>query len=570
MEPLIDPSSGTTSGDGQMAMREVMGSPGKRMDAVDTTAPRSRLRRTRGPDAVVSLDGCGPRYQQIYRSLRAMILAGDLRKGSRLPATRTLAEELGVSRNIVLLAYRHLLAEGYARGLAGSGSYVAPELPDPILKATNEGRVRAEASATPRLSAFGRRLVGPLPQPGRVRQKLEYDFRYGLPVADAFPFNLWRKLVVSEARRTSPESLSYGPPEGHAPLRKAIAEYLRRSRGVRCDDDQVMVVNGSQQALDLASRMLIDPGDRVAIEEPHYPGAREAFLGAGARLIPVSVDDEGLDVTKLGPSTTSARFAYVTPSHQFPTGAVMSLARRFALLRWAGKTGAYIVEDDYESEYRYGRRPVEAMQGLDRSGRVIYIGTLSKILFPALRLGYVVLPEVLVGPFRAAKRLADRYTPTFTQVVLARFIREGHFERHVRRARGMLAERRQALLEAIESHLKGQVAVSGTEAGLHLVLWVRGIRTGKTLEALIARAAGYGVGIYSVAPYYLTPPRRAGLLLGYAGLDEAAIRTGIERLATVLRDARGRSGNGYVPSRVTVTAYRPRSRVGAGRRSAGR
>jgi GntR family transcriptional regulator / MocR family aminotransferase len=303
----------------------------------------------------------------------------------------------------------------------------------------------------------------------------------------------------------------------------------------------VIVVNGSQQALDLASRILIDPGDRVAIEEPHYPGAREAFLGAGARLIPVSVDDEGLDVTELGPSTTSARFVFVTPSHQFPTGAVMSLARRFALLRWADKTGAYIVEDDYESEYRYGRRPVEAMQGLDRSGRVIYIGTLSKILFPALRLGYVVLPKVLVGPFRAAKRLADRYTPTFTQVVLARFIREGHFERHVRRARAMLAGRRQALLEAVESHLKGEVAVSGTEAGLHLVLWVRGIRAGRTLEALIARAADSGVGIYSVAPYYLTPPRRAGLLLGYAGLDEAAIRTGIERLAMVVRDARGRS-----------------------------
>jgi GntR family transcriptional regulator / MocR family aminotransferase len=540
MEPLIDRSSGTTSGDGQMAVREVGGSPGKGMDAVDTTAPRSRLRRTRGPDAVVSLDGSGPRYQQIYRSLRAMILAGDLRNGSRLPATRTLAEELGVSRNVVLLAYRHLLAEGYARGLAGSGSYVSPELPDPILKA-NEGRVRAEAPATPRLSAFGRRLAGPLPQPGRVRQGLGYDFRYGLPVADAFPFNLWRKLVASEARRTSADSLSYGPPEGHAPLRKAIAEYLRRSRGVRCDDDQVIVVNGSQQALDLASRILIDPGDRVAIEEPHYPGAREAFLGAGARLIPVSVDDEGLDVTELGPSTTSARFVFVTPSHQFPTGAVMSLARRFALLRWADKTGAYIVEDDYESEYRYGRRPVEAMQGLDRSGRVIYIGTLSKILFPALRLGYVVLPKVLVGPFRAAKRLADRYTPTFTQVVLARFIREGHFERHVRRARAILAGRRQALLEAVESHLKGEVAVSGTEAGLHLVLWVRGIRAGRTLEALIARAADSGVGIYSVAPYYLTPPRRAGLLLGYAGLDEAAIRTGIERLAMILRDARGRS-----------------------------
>lgn len=484
---------------------------------------------------LVTLDGSGPAYQQIYRSLRAMILAGKFRKGSRLPATRALADELGVSRNIVLLAYRHLLAEGYAGGRTGSGTYVAPELPDAILHTASGGHGHAEASVAPRLSAFGRRLVDPPPLPsiGRRRAAIRYDFRYGLPVADAFPFTRWRKLVAAQARLASSGSLGYGPPEGHAPLRAALADYLRRSRGVHCDAAQVVVVNGSQQALDLISRIFIDPGDRVVIEEPHYPGAREAFLGAGARLIPVAVDGEGLDVARLGRSARSARVVSVTPSHQFPTGAVMSLARRLSLLRWADETGAYIVEDDYESEYRYGR-PVEAIQGLDRRGRVIYVGTLSKILFPALRLGYVVLPEGLVGPFRAAKWCADRHTATFAQEVLARFILDGYFERHARRVRAMLVGRRAALLDAIRTHLGARVEVAGSDAGLHLILWIRGLRAGRRLEALIAGAARSGVGIYPVAPYYLTPPPRAGLLLGYAGLDESAIRAGIERLATVL------------------------------------
>jgi GntR family transcriptional regulator/MocR family aminotransferase len=489
-----------------------------------------------GINVLVRLDGSGPAYRQIYRALRMMILAGEFAKGSRLPATRALAHELRVSRNIVLLAYRYLHAEGYVDGRTGSGTYVAPSLPDAILSAPAGRRMRAEGLAPPRLSALGRRLAGPPLPPtiGRGRTALRYDFRYGVPVADALSFTLWRKLVAAQGRRTSREALGYGLPQGHAPLREALAEYLRRSRGVHCDPGQVVVTNGSQQALDLTARILIDPGDRVVIEEPHYPGAREAFLGAGARLIPVDVDGDGLDVGRLGRSARSARLVSVTPSHQFPTGAVMSLARRLALLRWADETGAYVIEDDYESEYRYERRPVEAIQGLDRRGRVIYLGTLSKVLFPALRLGYAVLPRALVAPFRSAKWLADRHTATFQQELLAQFIREGHFERHVRRARAILAGRRRVLMETIRTHLGERVRVTGTDAGLHLLLWIRGMRAGKPLEALIDRAARAGVGIYPVAPYYLTPPRQAGLVLGYAGLDESAIRAGIERLATVL------------------------------------
>jgi GntR family transcriptional regulator/MocR family aminotransferase len=491
----------------------------------------------RSANVLVTLDGSGPAYQQIYRSLRAMILAGEFPHGSRLPATRVLASELGVSRNIVLIAYRHLLAEGYAGGRIGSGTYVTPELPEALPRAPRHARTRIAVPAAPRLSAFGRRLADP-PAPSRMvrgRAAIRYDFRYGMPVADAFPFKLWRRAVTSQARLTSAESLGYGPPEGHPALREAIADYLRRSRGVHCHAGQVVVVNGSQQALDLVARILVDPGDRVVIEEPQYPGAREAFLGARARLVPVPVDGEGLDVEVLRRSARSARLVSVTPSHQFPTGAVMPLARRLALLRWADEARAYVVEDDYESEYRYRRPPVEAIQGLDRTGRVIYIGTLSKVLFPALRLGYAVLPEALIGPFRAAKWVADRHTATFPQELLAQFIRDGHFERHLRRARTLLAARRVALLDAIRIHLPDAVEISGAHAGLHLVMWIRGMRAGKPLEALIARASHAGVGIYPVTPYYLTAPRRAGLVLGYAGLDESSIRAGIQRLATVLR-----------------------------------
>jgi GntR family transcriptional regulator/MocR family aminotransferase len=353
-------------------------------------------------------------------------------------------------------------------------------------------------------------------------------------MTDAFPLKVWARLVAAQARLTSASSLGYGPPEGQAPLREAIAHYLRRSRAVDCDPDQVIVVSGSQQAFDLVARVLINPRDRVVIEEPQYPGAREAFLGAGARLIAVPVDHEGLEVAKLGRAAHSARLVSVTPSHQFPTGAVMSLARRVALLSWAEERSAYVVEDDYESEYRYEHRPVEAIQGLDRAGRVIYIGTFSKVLFPALRLGYLVLPRPLAQPFRSAKWLADRHTASFPQGVLTQFIREGHFERHLRRARALLAGRQAALLGAIRAHLGDRVDVSGASAGLHILMWIRGMHPGAALTALIGRAAKAGVGIYPVTPYYMRPPRRAGLLLGYAGLNEEQIRAGIERLSGVL------------------------------------
>ena len=327
----------------------------------------------------------------------------------------------------------------------------------------------------------------------------------------------------------SVKTLRYGRALGWLPLREAIAEYVTRTRGVAATFEQVVIVNGSQQALDLVARLLVDPGDRVVVEEPSYLSARQVFLAAGAELVSVPVDEAGLDVSQL-PKRGPVRLAYVTPSHQFPLGGVLPLARRLELLQWAGRSGAFVLEDDYDSEFWYSGHPIEAIQGLDTAGRVIYVGTFSKVLFPSLRLGYLIVPPALVSPLAALKFLVDRHAPTFEQEVLASFMADGHFERHVRRARARNAARRSAMLEALVDALGNRVEVSGANAGLHMVAWLRDTPAAQ-LDDVIARAADLGVGVYSVAPYYADPPLKAGLLLGYAGLTEREIREGVRVLA---------------------------------------
>jgi GntR family transcriptional regulator/MocR family aminotransferase len=293
------------------------------------------------------------------------------------------------------------------------------------------------------------------------------------------------------------------------------------------------VVNGSQQALDLAARLLVDRGDRVVMEEPGYLAARQTFAAAGARILPRPVDDEGLDVSRL-PRKERVRLAYVTPSHQFPTGSILSLARRLELLRWAERAGAYVLEDDYDSEFRYEGRPIAAVQGLDRAGRVLYVGTFSKVLFPSLRIGYVVVPPSLIQALGPVRWLADYHTPTFEQEVLTDFIAEGHFESHLRRTRARCAARRKALVEALHEHLGDRVMVTGANAGIHVAAWLRGMPA-SALPGLIKRAAARRLGLYPVWPHYVRPPREAGLLLGYASLTEREIRAGVKILAEVVR-----------------------------------
>ncbi len=485
-----------------------------------------------------TLDGDGPLYQQVYRAARRAILTAELAPRTRVPSTRALAKDLGVSRNTVILAYDQLLAEGYIATREGSGTFVATNLPDDLTEAIRSDRSDETLREifTPRLSEYARRVL-PFSERQAVSWEaretpLSFDFRYGRPNFFDFPHETWCRVLARRARRASIRQLDYGPPAGRDELRSAIAEYLWRSRGVVCTPEQVVVVNGSQQALDLAARVLIDPGDRVVIEEPHYPGAYLTFAGAGAEIVHGELDQDGIRVDTI-PRDADIRLAYVTPAHQFPTGVSMPLQRRLEVLTWAEARRALIFEDDYDSEFRYTGRPVEALQGLDRAGRVLYAGTFSKLMFPALRLGYLVLPAALVTPVVTAKAVCDTGCAALEQLALADFVQEGHFERHLRRSRARNAKRREALLSALDKHLGDRVEITGVNAGLHVLIWLRGI-AGRRVSALRRRAAEQGVGIYPVTPYYRDPPKTAGLLLGFASLQEREIDEGIRRLASVL------------------------------------
>jgi GntR family transcriptional regulator / MocR family aminotransferase len=468
--------------------------------------------------------GREPLSRQIYYWFRQAILRGTLDRREKLPSTRELADQLNVSRTAVVLAYELLLAEGFIQGRAGSGTYVSEGL------VVRQPQTRA-SRAKVRLSRFGSAAEAAASNVNLPRERtatVRYDFAYGRSDVEVFPFEMWRRLLLKHARKAPVRELDYGAAAGSVALREAIAAHLRRSRAVVCDSSQVLVVSGSQQALDLIARVLIERGDRVALEDPGYQGTREILRAAGARLVPVTVDRDGLDPSRL---PEDARFAFVTPSHQFPTGAILPLARRLALLDWARRNDAVIVEDDYDGEFRYEEQPLESLQGLDTDGRVIYIGTFSRTIFSALRIGYLVVPRSLVPAFTSAKWLCDRHTPTLEQETLADFITAGMYERHLRRVRRRNTARRDVLLEAIGKHLGNNVEVTGQGAGAHVVLWP-GRRISES--AATEKAASRGVGIYGIASYFSTKPSRVGLMLGYSRMREVDIREGIRRLGGLL------------------------------------
>jgi GntR family transcriptional regulator/MocR family aminotransferase len=463
-----------------------------------------------------------PLSRQIYLWFRQAILRRVMANAERLPSTRELAEQLHVSRTVVVLAYEQLLAEGFVVGRAGSGTYVADVLAG--------GRAGSRANRVRvRLSRYGRAVgtAAKVDFPGNRPSQLRFDFAYGRSDVEVFPFEMWRRMLLRNARKASIRRLDYGPPGGSVALREAISIHLRRSRAVICDPSQVIVVSGSQQALDLVARVLIDRGDRIAVEDPSYQGTREVLRSAGARILPVAVDRDGLNPDKLPDGT---RMVFVTPSHQFPTGAVLSLPRRLSLVDWARRMDTLVVEDDYDGEYRYEDQSLQSLQGLDTEGRVIYIGTFSRTVFSALRIGYIIVPKPFISVFTSAKWLCDRHTATLEQETLAEFITSGLYERHLRRVRRRNAARRTALREAIAKHLGDRVEVTGFGAGAHVVLWP----SSRLSEAtVIARAASRDVGIYGISPYFLTPPSRKGLMLGYSRMTETDIREGVRRLSEV-------------------------------------
>jgi len=424
----------------------------------------------------------------------------------------------------VLLAYDQLLGEGFAEGRHGSGTYVA--------RSVGESRSGTSARSVPvRLSCFGSSAASAWSRMNfsrRRTRKFPYDFGYGRSDLETFPFEMWRRILLRCSRKAPVSAFDYGPAGGYVALQEAICTHLRRSRAVVCDPSQVIVVNGSQQALDLITRILIERGDRAVLEDPSYQGISEVLRAAGAGLLPVRVDRDGLDPASL---PENARIAFVTPSHQFPTGGILPLARRLALLQWAKRRSAIIVEDDYDGEFRYEGQPLESLQGLDREGRIIYIGTFSRTVFSSLRIGYLVAPRRLVTAFSAAKWLCDRHTSALEQQALAEFISSGMYERYLRRVRRRNAARRQALLESVRKWLGDRVEITGDGAGAHIVLWPK---RRVSEAAVIKDAASRGVGVYGISPYCLKKPSRTGILLGYSRMREKEIREGIRRLGSAI------------------------------------
>jgi GntR family transcriptional regulator / MocR family aminotransferase len=460
-----------------------------------------------------------PLRQQIYEEWRTGILAGRFRPGDRVPSTRDLAAALGVSRSTVAEAWEQLIAEGYLDSAHGSGTFVCRELPEKLLTPLRKPRKGLRDEVRVKLSRYGTGLNQdfrrPLPVPGVIR------FPPGIPDRDHFPFALWRKLLVRHLRNVSPAVFDYAESSaGYPKLRAEIAAYVARMRAVRCAPEQVIVVNGSQQALDLCSRLLIEPGDGVAFENPGYQGARRVFESQGAHVLPVRIDANGIAI---GDLSEKARLVYVTPSHQFPTGFEMSLARRLELIQWAHACGAAIIEDDYSSEYRYSGPPLPSLQGLAGGVPVIYIGTFSKVMFPGLRIGYAITPRSLMARFERAKWLADRQSAALEQCALADFLGEGHLDRHIRRMRRLYGLRREALIESLRRHFGDRARAMGAEAGMHAMVRFEDDR-------IMSRATQNKVQLVSADGYYLTRPPGGEFLMGFSAIGERTIREGVKRL----------------------------------------
>ncbi len=476
-----------------------------------------------------------PLYRQLYDAIRDAILEERLQSGHRLPASRIFASELGVSRNTVALAFEQLMIEGYLKGRVGSGTYVTDDLPEKLLQARPSAHKQPLIPKTRhKASRRGQTFSKIILRRNRTLEEVR-PFQAGIPAIDEFPYDLWMKLSQQVWRSLPLVHLSYGDAGGYEPLREAVASYLRTSRAVRCDAEQVIIVNGSQQGVDLVARVLLDAGDQALVEDPGYLGARAALLGAGVRIMPMPVDAEGLQIENRKTRASQARLVYVTPSHQYPLGVTMTLARRLHLLEWARRTGAWILEDDYDSEFRYAGRPLASLQGLDTCGCVIYLGTFSKVLFPGLRLGYLVVPKNVVEAFLAAKTIADRQSAILEQAVLARFIEEGHFARHLRRMRVLYQHRQEVLLDAAAHELDGMIEVHPADSGMHLNAW---LYNEKDAQVIARRAEEFGVIANLLSDYTIRFHQRPALLLGYAAFNDKEIRQGVRRLAQAMSSIR--------------------------------
>jgi GntR family transcriptional regulator/MocR family aminotransferase len=492
--------------------------------------------RTGGIVPFTALRGgdAAPLFEQLYSAIREHIVRRRIAPGARLASSRVIASEIGVSRFTVIAALDQLRAEGYLTTSRRGGTFVASELPDSTISARPAASSRpTKNSATNTLSERGKALTsisisGPRYDTGEPRA-----FRPRRPPLDLFPFSLWGRILRQQWQAARHATLDYGDPAGLLGLREAIAEHASATRGVRCDAEQVIVTAGAQQAYNILFQLLLDPGDKAWLEEPGYLDVRGALTASGAELVPVRVDQSGLDVDAGIAAAPRARLAYVSPSHQYPTGATLSAARRLALLEWAREAGAWIVEDDYDSYFRYRGRPLASLQSLDDdNSRVVYVGTFSKTMFPSLRLGYCIVPAEIAAAVANARAVADRNSSIADQAALEIFIREGHYDRHLRRVRAACVERHDALRASVQRHLGNALTLGDMNAGTHVLGWLaRGLPSAVQIEA---RARADGMVVFPLSRYCLTKPRRDALVLGYGGLTPRLIDAGVRRLATYL------------------------------------
>jgi GntR family transcriptional regulator/MocR family aminotransferase len=467
-----------------------------------------------------------PLFRQLYLQLRSAILSRRLRPGTKLPSTRELASQLGVSRSAAVTAYEQLLAEGYTSGRRGSGTYISSDLPEPI-----DGNAQRRKRPVAPITSNAAQLHSMGDFVDVTVQSDQRPFNLGRTLADARTVELWRKLNARTFRSLSPSHFGYSDPRGTIELRKTICDYLQAARAVRCDPEQIVVTAGTQHAIDIFIRVLPGLDKEVWVEDPGYPLTRQALLAAGAKVRPIPVDGQGIDVAMGIKSAPNARAVFVTPSHQFPTGVVLSMARRLELLAWAREKSAWIVEDDYASEFRYGGRPLASLQGLDEGERVIYIGTLNKALFPGLRIGYAVVPRALLRAFVAARYLMDRQPSTLSEAVVAAFMEEGHFAAHIRRMRVLYRDQRDVLVAALKSRLGTDLTINAPDQGMHLVAYTR-----RGLSDVAIERAGrqHGVIVWAMSRLHVAAAPRSALVLGFSGYPRQTIIPAVERLAQVV------------------------------------
>ncbi|HUP89401.1 MAG TPA: PLP-dependent aminotransferase family protein [Longimicrobiales bacterium] len=466
-----------------------------------------------------------PAYLWLCDVLRSGILAGHLPPGTRLPATRDLARQYGLSRGTVVSAFAQLHAEGYTDPRTGSGTYVCSTIPEQLLKA---GRSRARQEVEPRRRITSKFLTQIHPM-RYYEQPSSRAFRANQPALDLFPTTLWAQVAGRRLRRASAFDLLSCGAMGYRPLQEAVADYLNTSRGVKCGPEQVAIVAGLQEAVYLAGRMFVNPGDSVCMEDPGYGGAARVFQALGAKIKPVPVDEQGMTVPNA--RLRNVRLVYVTPAHQYPLGITMSLARRMELLKWTRNNDTVILEDDYDSEYRYSGRPMPALQGLDVQGVVLFAGSFSKVMFPSLRLGYLVVPPDLVDGVAAIKGLTSRHAPVLEQAILADFISDGHFARHIRRMREVYAERLNALLVGAEKYVGELLEIPRVEAGLQTVGW---LRPGVDAKSVARAAAKRDVEVIPLSEFCRGGKLRQGLQLGFAAVGPREIDRGLNELRKVL------------------------------------